>query len=329
MKVIAVLLNPTVDIIYFIDNFYVGGTFKVKKQEIYPVGKAISFSLAIRNLTKECNFLKVLACIGKREISLYSNFLSGKKIPYEIVPINDFTRSNKTIIDKMKNTVTHIREQGFKVTKNEFETFKGKLLELVEIGDICVFSGSLPPNLDKNTYNDLISACKERGAICALDTSSEALINGIKAKPDIIKPNLIELNQILKEQLTNYELQISFKDNKFKEIINKITDKANYLIDLGISTILITMGEKGAIFLSENESYYGYVQVKEPIDTVGCGDAFLAGFILNKYYGKDNLECFKWALAAGGANTLITGAGILKEKDARNLYDNLIIKKLD
>ena len=177
MTIIAILLNPTIDQIYEIDNFTVGGTFKVKNSVIYPVGKAISFALAIRELDKEKAVIKVIGLIGHKEISLYSDFLSKRNIEFEFVKVKDKTRSNKTINDPIKRTTTHIREEGFKIQKKDL----GKLINLMETHineqDYIVFSGSISPGVEDDFYYNLIINIKRnKNAITILDTNGRALI---------------------------------------------------------------------------------------------------------------------------------------------------------
>jgi fructose-1-phosphate kinase PfkB-like protein len=100
-RINTVLLNPTIDQIYEIKNFKVGGTYKVSKNIVYPVGKAISFSLGIRELSKQENIIKVIACIGKNEIQTYSNFLNSYNIKFKFIEVDGKTRSNKTINDRV------------------------------------------------------------------------------------------------------------------------------------------------------------------------------------------------------------------------------------
>ena len=323
MKILAILLNPTVDQIYEIENFYVGGTFKVNKSIIYPVGKAVSFSLGVSELCKEKKILKVIACIGKDEIPIYSEFLSSHKIDFEFVSVKGKTRSNKTINDLIKGTTTHIREIGFDLTDKNLENLTKKLKSNLKKNDICVFCGSIPPNIRSNIYFDLINLCKSKKAICVLDSNDQPLIEGIKSNPKIIKPNLLELSQVLNDPKLN-ELDFS----NIKEAINVIIRKSKQLLNDELEIILVTLGNKGAILISNNLTLYGNVVVKNAIDPVGSGDSFLAGFILN-YLKKMDLEvCFKCAIACGAANSLIPGPGIFNKKDVENLLKKVEIIKI-
>lgn len=88
------------------------------------------------------------------------------------------------------------------------------------------------------------------------------------------------------------------------------------------------MGKEGAILLTNEIALYGNINVeRNVIDTVGSGDAFLAGFITLYSKEKELLTCFKNAIAAGAANTLQRGPGFLKYDDYNNLLKKVEIHK--
>ncbi len=324
MKIFPVLLNPTIDQIYEIENFHVGGTFKVHESIIYPVGKAISFSLGLRELTKDPNLLKVIACIGKEEIPLYARFLTSRNIDFQFIEVKGKTRSNKTINDPRKGTTTHIREKGFDLEEKDINIIKDLIDINSERGDFVLFSGSIPPNVNEDIYFELIKICKTKGVLTILDSSASALINGIKAQPTIIKPNLIELSQILnKPQLNN----IDFSD--LTKAYKLLIKEAKSLLNKELRIILVTLGDKGAICLTNSEAFYGNVKINEVIDTVGSGDAFLAGFVFEYSSGNEIIECLKSAIACGAANTLIPGPGIFKKEKVLKLMKEVEIVTID
>lgn len=323
MKIIAVLLNPTIDQIFEIEDFYIGGTFKVKNSVIYPVGKAISNAIGIRELSNDLE-LKVIAFIGKEEISLYSKFLTEKGIEFEFIEIKGKTRSNKTVNDPIKNTTTHIREKGFSVEKKALQ----KLVNLLEIEvntrDFVIFSGSIPPNVEDNVYYELINKCKNKSALTILDTNGNALIKGLKANPMVIKPNLVELSQVLNNPKLN---KLNFSN--LIESCKIIVDNTKILLNDELEIVLITLGKNGAILLTKSIAIHGIIHVNKVVDTVGSGDSFLAGFILKLFFKSDLKDCFKCALACGAANTLIPGPGIFKKEDVKELLRKVEIKDLN
>ena len=49
--------------------------------------------------------------------------------------------------------------------------------------------GSLPPGVDADIYAQLIDRIQQAGAHAILDSSGEALLQGCKACPTLVKPN--------------------------------------------------------------------------------------------------------------------------------------------
>ena len=322
MKIIAVLLNPTIDQIYEIENFQVGGTFKVSKSTLYPVGKAISFALGIRELNQGLD-IRIIACIGEDDIPIYSQFLKSRDIQCDFIAVKGKTRSNKTINDPAKRTTTHIREKGFKLEKSYLNSLIERLKEIINVGDYVIFSGSIPPNVKESIYYKMINICKEKGAVTVLDTNGNALIRGMNSNPNIIKPNLLELSQILSNPSLS---ELDFSNNE--KAVDSIIQEAKFLLNKELEIILITLGNKGAILINKDLILYGKVNVKNIIDTVGSGDSFLAGFVLNLFLKKDLFDCFKYAIACGAANTLIQGPGIFRREDVKDLIEKTEISKL-
>jgi fructose-1-phosphate kinase PfkB-like protein len=88
MTIFGILLNPTIDEIFEIDGFQVGGTYQVNRATILPVGKAISVAIGMRTLAQDGHILiKVLAFVGKSDLSLYSNFLEKYGIEKDLIII--------------------------------------------------------------------------------------------------------------------------------------------------------------------------------------------------------------------------------------------------
>jgi 1-phosphofructokinase family hexose kinase len=320
----AVLLNPTIDLIYKIENFQVGGTFKVNEKVIFPVGKAISYSLAVKEIDPKIN-INIYALVGKNEIVLYSKFLKNHNLSFTLIPVEGETRSNKTINDPVSKSTTHIRELGFSVRDSDLNELKNQLSENIKSGDLCVFSGSIPPNTNQDIYFELIKLAKKQNTLTCLDSSGNPLIEGIKANPTIIKPNLIELNQILdKKIIKNIDL------NEPSKAYSTIIEETKILLNNELQTIAITLGKKGALLLTEEYNLFGNVLIDKPIlDTVGSGDSFLAGLTTQYIKTKNILESFGYAIAAGAANTLKIGPGILNYNDFTALLRHVVIKKIN
>ncbi len=145
----TVLLNPTIDQIYFIDNFHAGGTYKLLNQKRFPVGKAISVSLALNVLKIPSH---VIALIGKEDIPEYLDFLTAKHIRHTFIPILGKTRSNITLLDNVNNLSTHLRFPGFTVTEQNIEDLNSLIEKTVKPDDLVIYSGSLPEGCSNHYF---------------------------------------------------------------------------------------------------------------------------------------------------------------------------------
>ena len=83
---------------------------------------------------------------------------------------------------------------------------------------------------------------------------------------------------------------------------------ASSLLTSGIKTVILTLGEKGALLTQEGKSeIFPAFQIK-PVDTTAAGDAFIGGFAVALAEGKSMTEAIRWGNAAGALATTRLGA---------------------
>jgi ribokinase len=108
-------------------------------------------------------------------------------------------------------------------------------------------------------------------------------------------------------------------------------EKSKVLTDLGIYILVITLGEKGALLIFQNNSYYiPTIKLKNVEDTTGAGDAFSTGFIYEYLrIKKKNPENLKRCVEVGNfvaskcIQTLGARKGIPSGKDVEFFKKNL------
>ncbi|HWB58538.1 MAG TPA: 1-phosphofructokinase family hexose kinase, partial [Chthoniobacteraceae bacterium] len=178
------------------------------------------------------------------------------------------TRTGIKITDPVRNETTDINFPGFMPTPADMALLRAALDKL----DATWFTagGSLPPGIEPTIYRDLIRALKARGGKVLLDSSGEAFRYGIEAAPDIIKPNINEL-----EELTGSSLPTD----------DAVVEAARKLVARGIGLVVISMGAKGACFVSKGEVVIQRAPKIEVKSTVGAGDAMAAGTIASLLRG--------------------------------------------
>jgi ribokinase len=83
---------------------------------------------------------------------------------------------------------------------------------------------------------------------------------------------------------------------------------AGKLRAMGAGTVIITLGEKGACLLSENESAHLPAFSVEAVDTTAAGDVYCGTFAVAWTEGKSPAECIRFASAASAICVTRMGA---------------------
>ncbi|MCK4376526.1 MAG: hypothetical protein KAX19_14415, partial [Candidatus Brocadiae bacterium] len=135
-----------------------------------------------------------------------------------------------------------------------------------------------------------IRACAQTGARVVVETNGPALCAALESGAvDTLKPNLLELGECLGRPVGRSEA----------------LDAAGELLDR-VRTVLLTLGAEGA-FLVRRGTAVGRrcaVDRSRVRNTVGCGDAFLAGWLYGELVCAEPADALRWAVAAGAASAL-------------------------
>jgi 1-phosphofructokinase family hexose kinase len=314
-KIITVTLNTAIDVTIDIPLFTQNSVIDAESCSILPAGKGINTSRVLATLGEPS---LILGLIGEQSKEIYSS-IESPLLQTDFVYVYGSTRQNTTIRQKSNGSLTHIRTSSFIIDENIIEKFTNKLLERLDPDDIVVFSGSLPKGVNENTYYDLLKLCKERKAFAIIDTSGKPLINAVKAEPDMIKPNLSELQSA-------YNLPEDVDEKS-------ISDQMLKIVKEGISYIAVTLGSKGVLFLSNQGQvvYKGSILLDEKFigqKPVGSGDAMLAGFIYGIKHNLKTEEIIRWGVACGAANVLPHPPGQIQYDHIQSLIKKVNINKL-
>jgi len=307
-NIITVTLNPVLDRTVWIEDFKIGKTCLIDKSQILACGKGVNVSRALKNFDVDSNVTGILCSVNK---DIYLDILRKENINNDFVLTKGSIRTNITIITNSKDGETHIRDRGSVINSLEIDKIEEKMKSLFKENTIYIFSGSLPMGLKFSTYKRLIKYANNLGAKSFLDTSGYALKEGIKAKPFFIKPNIYEVKEVL-----------GFLPRSDKDFINA----ACTFYKMGIKNVMISRGKEGIIYYNGDKIKRARVQVLNPINAVGSGDASLAGAIIGITQGRDNEYIARLSCAFGAANTLFSGACIFNKEDVINLFESVKIE---
>ncbi|MCR1952774.1 MULTISPECIES: 1-phosphofructokinase [unclassified Clostridium] len=289
----TITFNPALDYIVKVNDFKLGEVNRTFYEEVYAGGKGINVSIVLKNLDVENVALGYIAGFTGEEIE---NKVKAFGCKTDFIKLsNGMSRIN---VKLKSNEESEINGQGPSISDKDLEELYEKL-ELLKAEDILVLAGSIPATLPKNIYEVIMERLSDKGIKFIVDATGELLLNVLKYKPFLIKPNHHELAELFNATIGNEEDIVTY---------------AKKLREMGAKNVLISRAGDGAILVTENDEIIkSDVPKGKLINSVGAGDSMVGGFIAG--YLKNNRleEAFKMGVATGSASAFSEGLAT-KEK---------------
>ncbi len=307
----TVTLNPALDKTVEIPSFAADSVNRITTMRTDPGGKGINVSKVISKLGGQSIATGILG--GDTGLAIQSALKTmGLKTSFRFT--EGETRTNLKVIDPVNHTNTDINEPGVTVSEEILNGLLAQLTAGLEKGDIVVLSGSLPKGSPRDTYYTWTGACKKAGAKVILDADGELLEAGLKASPYLIKPNNHELSQLLGETLAT------------PEELNKAARRL--MEEHGIAKVVVSMGGKGALYVTQDETIYAE-GLKVPVgSTVGAGDSVVAALAVAEESGMGLEETVRLSTATGGANVMCSGTQAAEYEVIQDLLPKVVFQKI-
>lgn len=273
-------LNPSIDYVIDVENLELGKVNRTSKDFKFPGGKGINVSRILGN-QKIDNI--ALGFLGGFTGKFIEDNLNSLGVKTEFIKVKGDSRINVKI---KSNEETEINGAGPMISAENLESLFNRLDQLVE-GDILVLAGSIPSTLPKDLYLQIQKRVSKKNVKVVVDTSGKALLEAIKNKPFLIKPNNHEIEEIF-----------DVKINSEKELIKYGKD----LVSLGAENVIISMAGDGALLITKDGVFKGNAPKGEVKNSVGAGDSLVGGFLAKYVETKDLITSFKNGIASGSAS---------------------------
>ena len=287
--VYTVTFNPAIDYVVHTAEMRLGEVNRSSSEEMYFGGKGINVSIVLNEL-------------GTPSIALgFTAGFTGEAIENGIKAMgikSDFVRlknGNSRINVKIKaGEETELNGQGPHIDDEALEALFVKLDKLSD-GDTLVLAGSIPSSLPSDIYERIMQRLSDRKIRTVVDATNDLLLNVLKYKPFLIKPNNHELGEMFGVTLSEDE---------------EIERYARKLKDMGAINVLISMAGDGAMLIDENGKCHRCGVCKGKVrNSVGAGDSMVAGFLTGAQNG-DYEYALKLGTAAGGATAFSDGLAV-------------------
>ena len=294
----TITFNPSLDYIASCEDFRLGETNRVSKEIIFPGGKGINVSIVLSNFGLDTTALGFLAGFTGEEIK---RLIVEKGIRNEMIPISaGFSRINVKLRSKEES---ELNGMGPVIDDEAIAKLYAKLDQLTS-DDILCLAGSIPSSMPSTMYSDIMKHLEGKGIRIVVDATKDLLMNVLKYRPFLIKPNNHEIGELFGVRLTKRE---------------EVVPYAKQLQEKGAVNVLVSMAGEGAVLIDENgEVYQSEAPKGTVVNSVGAGASMVAGFIYGYLKYGNYSEAFRYGLATGSASAFKEELASLE--DVEELY---------
>lgn len=278
--VYTVTFNPAIDYVIQMDELKTGSVNRSVSEQMFCGGKGINVSIVLGELGVKSKVLGFTAGFTGKAIE---EGVRSKGVETDFVTLPEgCTRINVKI---KSNEETDINGGGPSIPKEALNSLYEKL-DALRDGDVLVLAGSIPNSLPSDVYEKILARLSEKKIKAVVDATKDLLLNVLKYKPFLVKPNNHELGEMFGVEL---------------KTVDEIVMYAAKLKEMGAVNVLVSMAGDGAVLLDENGKTHRCGVCKGKVkNSVGAGDSMVAGFIAGSMDG-DYEYALKLGTATGGA----------------------------
>jgi len=305
----TITLNPALDRTLWIQKVRDDVSNRILEEKSFAGGKSVDVSKVLKNLGVDNIALGFVGGFAGRELE---GRLLNEGIETDFVRVSGETRTNIIIHETGTGKQLAFNARGPEIKPDELMQFIEQL-EKLPCGDVVAIGGSIPLGVSPEIYRKIISLVKKCQAKVVLDVDGEALRQGIKAHPNVIKPNIHELSELAGRELKG---------------LDDVVTAARSINQQGVEIVLVSMGAKGILLVSDGQQYLAVPPNVNVESTIGAGDSSVAGFVFGLVQGKDLKQCLIYAVAAGTATTLRQGTALCQKDDFERIVPLVLLTDL-
>lgn len=304
----TVCMNPSFDKTASVSKLVVGEVNRLQNVRVDVGGKGVNVAVVLKRFGVD---VRCVGCLGEENGDAFLRMIGKENVPFDYLSVPGEVRTNLKLVDESEKTITEFNEPGVSMNETQLQGFIRLLGDRASESQYVVFSGRLPAGCPQNTYQRCMQALN--GKKCVLDTAGESLLHGIKEKPFLIKPNLPEIEAIMKRELRT---------------LRSLRDAALFLMSYGAQNVVVSMGKYGAMFVNADTTLFAPALMVEARSTVGAGDAMIGGILMGLTRGASLMDAFRYGVAAGAASIMTDGTQLLRVNDFEALLPKVTVQEV-
>lgn len=309
-KLVTITLNPALDMTGGMDKLRPGAVNLIAQSSINPGGKGINVAKVLSELGAS---VTVTGFLGDENQDPFVHLFSQNAINDQFIRVAGASRINVKLVE-LDGRVSDLNFPGMSVTEKDIALLEETVFSLAKDHDIFVIAGSLPQGLSAETVKSWIELLGEKGKKVFFDSSNDALTEGLKGKPWLVKPNDEELAQWAGHPLENQQA---------------LLNAGLALSRTGICNVVISRGAEGVLWLRDGEVLSSSPPKMQVVSTVGAGDSLVAGLCWAELNGWEQEQSLRFATALSALAVTQINVGIDDLEQLNDLQREINVKRLN
>ena len=291
----SVTLNPSIDYVVHLDSFIDGITNRTTSEEYYFGGKGINVSNVLAELELESTALGFVAGFTGEAIE---NGVRNARITTDFIHLREgISRINVKI---KAGEETEINGQGPRIDDEALAALMARI-DAITDGDTIIISGSVPNTMPDDVYERMLERLQGKDVRIVVDATKKLLVNALKYRPFLIKPNRQEISEIF-----GVEVKSEADTERYARELQK----------LGAQNVLVSLGGEGAMLIdADGVKHKEGTLPGKVVNTVGSGDSMVAGFVAGWELKQDYAYALKLGSACGNATAFLPGLATREKID--------------
>jgi 1-phosphofructokinase family hexose kinase len=274
----SLTMNPALDLTGDVEHLIPNEKNYVHNERRSPGGNGINAARVAQKFGAKITATGFLGGGVGEEIA---SMLKDEGLRVKFVRVGDDTRINITVSNKFTGLQTRFSFKGPQVSRQDL----GSLLKITLKArpKLVIIGGTLPPGLGRPEFLKLLSALGNADIPFWLDGPSSVLKWAKASKPALIKPNLLEFQELIGRKI---ETPVA--------VSKTARDLLKYFSNICISSV-----QGGAVFVNQRGSWFGRVPALKAKTGLGAGDSMVGA--MAAHAGRDGQTLLRWGLAAACA----------------------------
>lgn len=281
--ILAVTLNAALDVTYTVHRLDRHTSHRVREVTARAGGKGVNVARVLSSLGHE---VLATGLFGGPDGERLRADLAAAGIPDGFLEVTGQTRRTVTVVD---GDATVFNEPGPMITAEEWVRFEDAYVARLQDARAVALCGSLPPGVPPDAYARLAATARAAGIPVVLDTSGDALLRGLAGRPQVVKPNAAELDEVLPGA--------------------GIDAAASHLRERGADAVVVSLGAEGLHAVTGDGVWSARPPQEVRGNPTGAGDAVVAGIAVGLAESAPWPELLVNAVALGAAAVLAPLAG--------------------